>query len=325
MIVNSISISLAGIVALGLCACNDETTIVSESHTMSILESGKKLGSCFKDNAGEMVYVTDSSKVYFCADGKWRTLNGKDGKDGENGSNSSGSSDNNGATSQVDKANLIYLNPAIDYGEITDDRDDQVYKTVKIGKQVWMAENLNFKYKIISKENDRKKMLFDFCADGECKNYGAYYTWAGAMDSTGLFSDNGKGCGYNVKCSPTYPVRGVCPKGWHLPEKAELEKLLENVKGDFFALQAQNFEEWFYATNSFGFSAIPLGYYSPFDDKLGLLGLSSTTYFWSASYYSYGEDDYSEGSAFCLEIAGGGANVDDRTKKYGMSVRCIMD
>ncbi len=35
------------------------------------------------------------------------------------------------------------------------------------------------------------------------------------MDSVGEWSTNGEGCGYRTECSPTYPVRGVCPKGWH--------------------------------------------------------------------------------------------------------------
>ena len=37
-----------------------------------------------------------------------------------------------------------YLNPDVEYGELLDERDNQVYRTVKIGEQEWMAQNLNF-------------------------------------------------------------------------------------------------------------------------------------------------------------------------------------
>lgn len=51
------------------------------------------------------------------------------------------------------------------------------------------------------------------------------------MDSVGLFSSNSLDCGYLKYCSPTYPVRGVCPKGWHLPERNEFETLIIAIGG----------------------------------------------------------------------------------------------
>lgn len=82
-----------------------------------------------------------------------------------------------------------------------------------------MAENLNYETANSRCYNNK----LDSCA-----KYGRLYTWTDAMDSAGTFSTNGKNCGYERSCSPTYPVRGICPEGWHLPSKTELETLISN-------------------------------------------------------------------------------------------------
>ncbi len=52
---------------------------------MDIVAKGEKMPACDKENAGKMVFVTDSSAVYYCANKNWSSLNGKDGIDGEKG------------------------------------------------------------------------------------------------------------------------------------------------------------------------------------------------------------------------------------------------
>ena len=71
-------------------------------------------------------------------------------------------------------------------GSFVDSRDGQVYKMVTIGNQVWMAQNLNFESPDSYCYEDKKD---------NCTKYGRLYKWSAAMDSAGLYSENGKGCG----------------------------------------------------------------------------------------------------------------------------------
>lgn len=93
-------------------------------------------------------------------------------------------------------------------GHFTDARDGQTYRTVKIGKQIWMAENLNYYYDIGTARS--------MCANDRC-NSGRLYTWSAAMDSAAFFDDC-DGCNTSKGRDV---IRGVCPAGWHLPDSAE--------------------------------------------------------------------------------------------------------
>ena len=71
---------------LFLTACGDETTNnITETTGMTLIEKGAKIPDCTDDNAGEMVYATDSSAAFFCADGKWQSLKGEKGEQGKQG------------------------------------------------------------------------------------------------------------------------------------------------------------------------------------------------------------------------------------------------
>ena len=145
-------------------------------------------------------------------------------------------------------------------GSVTDSRDNKTYKTVQIGSQTWMAENLNFE----ATNSYCFKNSAEYCAE-----YGRLYTWGAAMDSVGEWSENSKGCGdYDSDCSPTYPVRGVCLDGWHLPSRAEWDTLFSAVGGKSTAGKVlksmSGWENWDKksgnGTDDFGFSAFPAGY-----------------------------------------------------------------
>jgi len=62
-----------------LAACADEnTTQITEQTGLATIASGESLADCSEENSGEMVFVSDSSAVYYCDGSSWQTLNGKD-------------------------------------------------------------------------------------------------------------------------------------------------------------------------------------------------------------------------------------------------------
>ena len=80
----------AGVVlttAACMVGCGDEVTNnITERTGMSVIKEGEEIPDCKTDNEGEMIYISDSSATYFCADGEWQSLKGEDGAKGKNGS-----------------------------------------------------------------------------------------------------------------------------------------------------------------------------------------------------------------------------------------------
>ena len=196
---------------------------------------------------------------------------------------------------------------------LTDLRDGHTYKTVTIGDQTWMAENLNY-------ETGNSYCYGDDAS--YCSKYGRLYTWSAAMDSVGTWTTNGKGCGYNKTCSPTYLVRGVCPEGWHLPSTTEFETLFTAVGGqDSTGTVLKSTSGWYddgNGTDAFGFSALPAGNRDYYDGYYYYEG--NYAFFWSSTEFdSYGA--YS----MLLYYDSDPAYLDYDFKNYGFSVRCVKD
>ena len=243
------------------------------------------------------------------------------------------------SSSEEMKTAWDYLNPDIDYGEFTDERDGQVYKTVKIGDQVWMAQNLNYAYIDVPYNFSYYNNVYisdstSWCYDNDpanCARYGRLYTWAAAMDSVGEWSTSGKGCGYGENCSVASAgsatlVRGVCPKGWHLPSHDEWKALFAAVEGSSTAgAMLKSTTGWRSSgkdsgngIDTFGFSALPAGI------RYSLGGYNSEgygAYFWSST-----EDDSDDAYVMNLYYSGAGAGLgNNHHKYYGYSVRCVKD
>ena len=104
-------------------------------------------------------------------------------------------------------------------GSFTDTRDKKTYKTVKIGKQTWMAQNLDY---------HGEDGNLGSCYNNEpenCKKYGRLYDWVTAMNIDTKF-EREKLDSSDVK------HQGVCPEGWHLPSKEEWQTLVDFAGGN---------------------------------------------------------------------------------------------
>lgn len=110
---------------------------------------------------------------------------------------------------------------AVKFGQLFDSRDNQIYKTVTIGTQTWMAENLNIGTRIDgTTASTNNGTIEKYCQENDpnfCVTFGGLYTWDESM-----------------QYSFTEGTQGICPDGWHLPTDAEwmvLEEFLGMCSG----------------------------------------------------------------------------------------------
>jgi uncharacterized protein (TIGR02145 family) len=215
-----------------------------------------------------------------------------------------------------------YLNPDIDYGEMTDSRDGQVYKTVKIGDQTWMAENLNYSDSVATPSLKGKSWCFDNDPE-KCKVTGRLYTWSAAIDSVALANDaeNPRTCGNPDACKFADDVQGICPSGWHLPSYDEWYTLVSELGGAKTAgpiLKSKIGWNKKMGVDEVGFSALPSGVW----DSSGDFGVEGV-YFWSATDAATFQSD--NVSVMSLENEVESAILAHAGKYFGLSVRCLKD
>ena len=301
---------------------------VSSSSNKNTSSSSTKLSSSNKassssdqkiNSSSSVKTISSSSKATSSSSTKSSSSSAKAVSSSSNKKNEVSSSSVNPKISSSGKASWAYLNPAISYGEIIDDRDGQVYKTIKIGEQTWMAENLNYKVENSYCYNDSAKY---------CEKYGRLYTWAASMDSAGVFSNDGKGCGYSSECVPTYPVRGICPNGYHLPSKEEWEKIFDRLKkeneGDRAWLSTSELDCQC-GFDKYGLSILGSAGRDYSGNNFG--GASRTAFFqtssitsnpWTHSYVLYINTEPINATVYA-------SLIEDWSRLYAFSVRCLKN
>jgi len=105
---------------------------------------------------------------------------------------------------------------------LTDVRDNQIYPTVKIGSQCWMASNLDYGMTVLSSAYQTDNCLAEkFCYSdlaSNCTTYGGLYQWDELM-----------------QYEATQGVQGFCPPGWHVPAENEWNILFSYYQSNAFA------------------------------------------------------------------------------------------
>ena len=206
-----------------------------------------------------------------------------------------------------------HFNPDLKYGTLTD-IDGNIYRTITIGNQIWMAENLRVTHyndgSIIpletDKENWNKLTLGAFCQVNQSGSpdtvatYGRLYNW------------------HAVKTGK------LAPKGWHIPTYADWNVLLDNLGGKNSAggkMKETGSIHWNSpnadADNSSGFTAIASGMQS----RSGFSDLGAKAAFWCnnsdgtilSAYY------------FWLTTENGILNWSVKAQTEGLSIRCVKD
>jgi uncharacterized protein (TIGR02145 family) len=192
------------------------------------------------------------------------------------------------------------------------DIDGNVYRTVVIGDQNWMAENLKVtKYR--NGDNITNSTGISGWGSDTSGAYGVYDDDASNLDSYGLLYN-----WYAVDNSS-----GICPEGWHVATKDEYDALKTYLEGAGGELKESGTDHWNSpntgATNSSGFSARASGY------KQYSNGSYSQE---KRKFYTWSSTENASGIyGYFGRLASGSTTftVSSTYKNYGFSVRCLED
>ena len=210
----------------------------------------------------------------------------------------------------------VFFNPDIDYGEMTDPRDGQKYKTIEVNGVVWMAENLRYadssEYPLLKGES----LCYNNDNDN-CELLGRLYSRRAAM--------NDERCAYRENCFLGKDhVQGICPEGWHIPNVVESGNLLILVNEN--AVELRSIQGWKAKAqededapgeDTYGLSFAPSGNYT----SAGYFGnRGSTSFTW---VYNESKEQY-------YLLINGSQQLRPQVTNFSayelfMSVRCVMD
>ena len=203
---------------------------------------------CASKNVGDVKYgVVTTDKRYYCAANGWVHFDEW--------------------SWDVPTETRLKLN--ITFGTLVDSRDGQEYRTIVVGSQEWMAENLNYK-------TSSGSLCYGDTSE-YCGVAGRLYTW-----STAYYSS-------------------VCPTGWHLPKQSEFTTLMNALGGYLVAGRkmkaTSGWSQEGNGTDDVGFTALPAGHqYGNYYGATYFAYARYGTMFWTA-------DTYNKDASFVLQLS----------------------
>jgi uncharacterized protein (TIGR02145 family) len=195
------------------------------------------------------------------------------------------------------------------------DKDGNEYQVIKIGEQIWMAENLNIGSKVngINNQHDNGQ-IEKYCYDdntANCNEFGGLYTYSEAMNYT---TQDGS--------------RGICMEGWRIPTDNDWQTLEIHLgmsqndaersgwRGTDQGQKLKSSEVW-NGSNTSGFSSLPAGIYTISQSSYSYMGIDGSTAYISSNIKTVRQLSSN--------------NEIKRTNEYwgwnnsALSVRCILD
>lgn len=242
-------------------------------------ETSDSLPNCTKKQKDKSAFIIEDSLALYCNGEKWqesesttkiieeaKTESSSSSSDEATNDNSSSSSEEKNLSSSSQEEEIPESSAdttvTVTKGMVTDSRDGKVYKTVKIGNQVWFAENLNY---------DDHNGVCPMENPANCEKYGRLYIFQQGLLSRSSLAD-------------------VCPDGWRLPDSLDWAELIYYVsthnEGEPIGVSLKATTDWYSlgdtvvikvegpssigdedstrigatkGTDRFGFSALPAG------------------------------------------------------------------
>ena len=293
---------------------------------------------CSSEYEGWTQYIPQLQQEFICENGRWIPM-------------SSSSVTPSSSSKYYDMSRLFVNDKGYSYGEFTDPRDGQVYKTIRyevsygyygLDSITFFAQNLNYGKMIPSGTQmvDSTKFCYDddpwYCDNG----FGGLYTWATVMNFPAACDSFAMGSAkcpveYNLMSNPIpefqnklYFVlhQGICPEGWHVMNQEEWGMVME---GTVIMDGASYLGAVLWGSNQRGFSLLPAGKLlsqMPYSSESLVLydGMKEYAYHWLLGEYESNENDGVLGlvAYVAWDYLNRGAG---QKKVFGLSVRCVQD